>query len=89
MAWSPEADWEGRTGGNAAIELFRSDDCTGVAIATYTMGFSDVGPIDGALFANELDTIARRISLLRQHTNGRNQNHSIPWYVRICRIHRG
>lgn len=56
---SLEAGWDGRAGGDSAIELFRSDDCSGVAIATYTMGFADVGPIDGALFADELDSIAR------------------------------
>lgn len=56
---SIEAEWNGRTGGDSVIELFRSDDCSGVAIATYSMGFADVGPIEGALFANELDSIAR------------------------------
>ncbi|MBT6490851.1 MAG: hypothetical protein HOK97_13870, partial [Deltaproteobacteria bacterium] len=56
---SLEAGWAGRAGGDSVIELFRSDDCSGVAIATYTMGFADVGPIEGALFADEIDSIAR------------------------------
>lgn len=54
-----ETTWSGRAGANASIQLYRSDDCTGTAIAVHTMGFDTVGPVEGVLFAQDTDVIAR------------------------------